>query len=78
MAEGNSDWIKPGTRVNVKDKGLHGTVRFFGNTDFAPGKWVGVELDEQQGKNNGIVKGKVSTLKSHIRYNNLSFLAFFL
>ena len=61
MAEGSSsDWIRPGVRVSIKDKNLEGTVRFVGNTDFAPGKWVGVELDDPKGKNNGVVKGKVS------------------
>ena len=33
--------------------------RFLGSTDFAPGKWVGVELEDgRQGKNNGTVNGK--------------------
>lgn len=48
-----------GSRVVVKDKGLEGTIRFQGETEFAPGVWVGVELDDQKGKNNGTVKGKV-------------------
>ena len=25
---------------------------------FAPGKWIGVELSEEKGKNNGSVQGK--------------------
>ena len=59
MSEGGIDWIKVGVRATVKEKNLDGTVRFFGTTEFAPGKWVGVELDEPKGKNNGVVKGKV-------------------
>ena len=50
--------LKIGTRVKVKDKNFDGTVRFVGLTQFAPGKWVGVELDEPKGKNDGTVEGK--------------------
>ena len=34
-----------------------GTVRFFGQTNFSPGKWVGIELAEADGKNDGTVQG---------------------
>ncbi|KAK9767570.1 hypothetical protein K7432_002542 [Basidiobolus ranarum] len=47
--------IQIGSRVQVQNKS--GTVRFIGNTSFAKGKWVGVELDEPSGKNDGIVEG---------------------
>ncbi len=50
--------LKLGSRVRVKEKNLDGTVRFVGGTLFAPGKWVGVDLDEPKGKNNGTVMGK--------------------
>ena len=29
-----------------------------GTTDFAPGKWIGVELFDPRGKNSGLVNGK--------------------
>ena len=58
MAEGSKDELRVGSRVLVKDKGLEGYVRFVGTTLFAPGKWIGIELDEQKGKNNGVVQGK--------------------
>lgn len=36
-----------------------GIVRFCGTTSFAPGKWVGIELFESKGKNDGSIQGVV-------------------
>lgn len=40
-----------------------GTLRYLGTTDFAPGEWAGVELDEAIGKNDGSVAGRRYGLK---------------
>ena len=46
-----------GQTIELND-GRHAIVRFLGATGFAPGEWVGVELDDATGKNDGSVKGE--------------------
>lgn len=47
--------VSLGQRISVR--GEPGVVRFYGPTQFAPGYWVGVELDSSRGRNNGSVQG---------------------
>lgn len=49
--------FKLGQRVQIAGRHLEGRIAFIGKTNFAPGKWIGVILDEESGKNNGTVKG---------------------
>ena len=49
--------FKLGDRVVVSGSKV-GTVRYVGTTEFAKGDWIGVELDEPLGKNDGSVQGK--------------------
>ena len=55
----SSSQVRIGSRVLVKDRNVRGTIRFAGNTHFSAGKWIGVELDEAVGKNNGSVSGRI-------------------
>ncbi|KAE8450851.1 hypothetical protein EG329_005764 [Mollisiaceae sp. DMI_Dod_QoI] len=45
-----------GQTVQLND-GRIAIVRYVGTTDFADGRWVGVELEDDSGKNDGSVKG---------------------
>ncbi|GMF14903.1 unnamed protein product [Phytophthora lilii] len=47
-----------GDRVCIPDKELFGFVRFLGEITGVKGVWVGIELDEAYGKNDGSVKGR--------------------
>ena len=54
-----------------------GHIRYMGATKFAPGDWVGVELEEAQGKNDGSVAGEVyfSCAPNHGVFSRINRLA---
>ena len=55
------EWVKEGAHVIVSTNSTvlnkRGHVRFIGPTKFGHGTWIGVELEEASGKNDGSVKG---------------------
>lgn len=49
--------VQVGQSVELND-GRTGTVQYAGKTQFAAGDWIGVELDDNSGKNDGSVQGQ--------------------
>ncbi|KAI0809479.1 dynactin [Xylaria sp. FL0064] len=49
--------IAAGQQIRLSD-GRNAVVRFVGQTHFAVGDWVGVELEDDSGKNDGVVQGE--------------------
>ncbi|KAK3675058.1 hypothetical protein LTR78_004992 [Recurvomyces mirabilis] len=53
----NISQLSVGQRIQLADNRI-ATIRFAGATHFQTGDWIGVELDEPSGKNDGSVKGE--------------------
>eukprot|EP01063_Lacrimia_lanifica_P018719 TRINITY_DN2562_c0_g1_i1.p1 TRINITY_DN2562_c0_g1~~TRINITY_DN2562_c0_g1_i1.p1 ORF type:complete len:1256 (+),score=483.45 TRINITY_DN2562_c0_g1_i1:61-3828(+) len=58
--EGDQTPVESGCRVQADTAGGRkvGVARFVGTTYFAPGNWVGIELDGAEGKNDGSVQDR--------------------
>ena len=41
-------WMKVGESVQIRPSNNSGVIAYMGRTEFAPGTWVGVELDTPQ------------------------------
>ncbi|VDM32272.1 unnamed protein product [Hydatigera taeniaeformis] len=54
---GSSDGSTKFTAATAATSGRMGRLRYCGPVEFASGVWVGIELDEAYGKNNGSVNG---------------------
>ncbi|KAJ6247101.1 guanine nucleotide exchange factor [Anaeramoeba flamelloides] len=55
MLNGSTPY-KIGDSIKIQNKS--GTIRFVGKTGFAPGIWVGIELDQPEGVHNGKLYGQ--------------------
>lgn len=54
------DWVQLEAHVIVSTNSIQnkpGYIKFIGNTKFAHGTWIGVELEQAFGKNDGSLKG---------------------
>jgi dynactin 1 len=49
--------LSAGRKVQLSDS-RYATVRYAGQTTFAAGVWVGIELEDASGKNDGSVQGE--------------------
>ncbi len=49
IEESIPEWIVVGESVLIRPYNTSGVVSFIGHTDFAPGVWIGVELDAPTG-----------------------------
>ena len=50
--------VQVGQPILLHQNGQIGIIKFAGPTSFAPGDWVGVELETKDGKNDGSVQGR--------------------
>ncbi|XP_054266606.1 kinesin-like protein KIF13A isoform X4 [Macrosteles quadrilineatus] len=51
------EWVTTGESVLIRPSNTSGVIAFVGPTQFAPGTWIGVDLDAPMGKHDGTVQG---------------------
>lgn len=44
------DWVVVGESVQIRPYNWYGVIAYVGPTEFAPGTWIGVDLDVPTGK----------------------------
>lgn len=44
------DWCEVGESIQIRPYNYSGVVAYIGHTEFAPGTWIGVDLDVPMGK----------------------------
>ena len=82
MSEGTPVKVEKSLKIDqivdvIKDGNkFRGKVAYVGTTLFSPGKWIGVILEEKEGKNNGTVMAKTyfSVIMGFISFSTMSSL----
>ena len=80
VAETIPDWLIENSHVIVSTNSVmnkRGFVRYIGLTKFAQGIWIGVELEEPHGKNDGALKGGIILFLLLISKASFNFLNLF-
>lgn len=63
------DWVVLGESVLIRHYNSSGVIAYIGETDFAGGTWIGVELDAPKGKQSVILETMSNSKSVKVLYN---------